>query len=113
MLGDIGKTQTDTDFADAIEPVEIKATNSNATTMFKPIQHSTEPETSLATEVAVTAMATSEFPIAVSSKMEELELDIKHRLKRQAMLETDSKQLNRTTQQFFSQLNQQKSQQSE
>eukprot|EP01084_Bolivina_argentea_P241106 404841_1 len=44
------------------------------------------------------------------SKYEELELDLKKRLRMQAMLETDSRKLTYHTKKFFDQLNQQKTQ---
>eukprot|EP01083_Nonionella_stella_P080385 220908_1 len=45
----------------------------------------------------------------MSNKYEQLELDLKKRLKMQAMLETDTRKLTFHTKQFFNQLNQQKS----
>lgn len=50
---------------------------------------------------------------ALANKYEKLELDLKKRLKIQAMLETDTRKLTYHTKQFFNQLNQQKSQTSE
>merc|ERR1712129_609263 len=50
---------------------------------------------------------------ALSDKYSKLEADLKKRLKTQAMLETDTRQLTHHTKQFFNQLNQQKSTTSE
>jgi len=102
LLGDLGKTTHNTEFTETLQSLPTAEEPANPSAMFRPMRHEIE------TEKAIAAVP------AVSAKIQELlELDIKRRLKRQAMLETDSRQLNRTTQQFFNQLNQQKSQQSE
>jgi len=77
--------------------------------IFSPPEHAPSPPTPSVLQPLDDNIVSAQY----SKKYLELELDLKKRLRMQAMLETDCRKLNNTTKSFFNQLNQQKSETSQ